>query len=102
MFNKLLEYKSIFKHYGVETQSQHSSSEDERNDDLIRNNINHFERKRYVFERNENNKDKKIDAKTINKKKKTRTTTQNSPTKSKKSKKVERKKNSLFQKSNLL
>lgn len=56
IFNKLLEYESIFKHYGVEeTQSTYSYSE---NDDLIRDNENQFGRIRNDLEKNENNKKK--------------------------------------------
>ncbi len=75
VLNKLLNYESIFKHYGIET-----------NENLKRD----FETKNNVFERNENNKTKKINAKTI-KKKSNKTAAKHSPAKSKHSKKPETK-----------
>jgi len=83
--HKRIEYESIFKHYGIERQSQHTYRENEEND-----NKNLFETIKRVLERNENNKKKKINAKTIAKKAK-KTTGKNSPTKSKQSKKPETK-----------
>jgi hypothetical protein len=86
VLNKLLEYESIFKHYGIETQSE----KNDMNDDLRKDKKNLFERIRNVLERNENNKKKKINAKTITKKSK-KATLKNSSTKSKHSKKLEQK-----------
>jgi len=69
-FNKLLEYESIFKYYNIGIQSQDTDRENERSIEMKRDNKNLFETKRLVLERNENNKKKKINAKTINKKSK--------------------------------
>ena len=95
--NKLLEYESIFKHYGFVTQSRGNHRDDERsielNDNLDSDEKIHFknlyETKRRVLERNESNK-KTINANTITKKPKP-TTAKNPPMKPKKSKKPEKK-----------
>ena len=66
--NKLIEYESIFKHYGFETQSQqHIRHENERSIEI--NDKNLFKTNRLYLERNESNK-KTINAKTITKKSK--------------------------------
>jgi hypothetical protein len=74
-----LEYESIFKHYGFETQSQQNILRE--NEDKKYPYKNLFETKRLFLERNESNK-KTINAKTIVKKSK-QITAKNSPQKSK-------------------
>jgi len=83
--HKKNEYESIFRHYGIDRQSQYTYRENEKND-----NKNLFETIRRVLERNENKKKKKVNAKTISKKSK-KTTGKNSPKKSKQSKKPDTK-----------
>jgi hypothetical protein len=87
ILNKLLEYESIFKHYGFETQSRGENQRhiDDFNRDKQIDFKNLYETRRGMLERNESNK-KTINAKTIIKKPK-QTSAKNSPTKSKKTKK---------------
>ncbi len=64
--NKLIDYESIFKHYGFETQSQQRILHgNERSIEI--NDKNLFKTNRSCLERNESNK-KTINAKTITKK----------------------------------
>jgi hypothetical protein len=84
ILNKLLEYESIFKHYGFETQSrgENKRHSDDFNRDKQIDFKNLYGTRRGMLERNESNK-KTINAKTIIKKPK-QTSAKNSPTKSKK------------------
>jgi len=86
ILNKLIEYESIFKHYGFETKSrgENKRHSDDFNRDKPIDFKNLYETRRGMLERNESNK-KTINAKTIIKKPK-QTSANNSPTKSKKTK----------------
>jgi hypothetical protein len=89
--HQILEYQSIFDHYGIGRQSQYKNERNlEMNDDLKTEKENLLEKMRSVLERNENNKKKKINAKSVTNKSKLKTG-KHSPTKSKHSRKPDKK-----------